>query len=180
MEDAQLWAAVVRGDREAIAALYDRHASAAYSLAARLVGWAAAEDVVHDAFLVVLGNTAAFDPERGAFRSWILRVVHNRCVNLLRRHRPESEEALQFMRDPAEQPAEAIIAGLAGAEVRAALLELPAEQREALVLAYYGGLSHSELAQRLELPLGTVKSRVRRGLLALRDLLNARGVEAVP
>ena len=84
------------------------------------------------------------------------------------------------MRDPAEQPAEAIIAGLAGAEVRAALLELPAEQREALVLAYYGGLSHSELAQRLELPLGTVKSRVRRGLLALRDLLNAKGVEAVP
>jgi RNA polymerase sigma-70 factor (ECF subfamily) len=180
MEDAQLWAQVVRGDRDAIAALYDRHATAAYSLAARLVGWAAAEDVVHDAFLVVLRNAAAYDPARGAFRSWLLRVVHNRCVNLLRRYRPENEEALQYMRDPAEQPVETIIAGLASAEVRAALEDLSPDQREALVLAYYGGLSHSELAQRLELPLGTVKSRVRRGLLALRDLLDTRGVEAVP
>jgi RNA polymerase sigma-70 factor (ECF subfamily) len=101
-------------------------------------------------------------------------------VNLLRRYRPENEEALQYMRDPAEQPVETIIAGLASAEVRAALEDLSPDQREALVLAYYGGLSHSELAQRLELPLGTVKSRVRRGLLALRDLLDTRGVEAVP
>src|SRR5690348_7021171 len=106
MEDAALWAAVSRGDRDAIAELYDRHAAAAYSLAARLVGWAAAEDVVHDAFVVVLHNAAAYDPARGAFRSWLLRVVHNRCVNLLRRHRAEPEEAIQLMRDPAAQPVE--------------------------------------------------------------------------
>src|SRR5437764_8383902 len=84
MDDALLWADVVRGDRDAMAALYDRHASAAYGLAARLVGWAAAEDVVHDSFVVVLVNAAAYDPERGAFRSWLLRVVHNRSMNLLR------------------------------------------------------------------------------------------------
>jgi RNA polymerase sigma-70 factor (ECF subfamily) len=84
------------------------------------------------------------------------------------------------MRDPADQPVDEIIASLEGAEVRAALAAIPPDQREALVLAYYGGLSHSELAQRLDLPLGTVKSRVRRGLLALRDYLHAQGVEAAP
>jgi len=180
MEDALLWGDVARGDRGAMAALYDRHASAAYSLAAHLVGWAAAEDVVHDSFVTLMRDTSAYDPQRGAFRPWLLRVVHNRCVNLLRRHRSEGEEALQLIRDPADQPADAIVARLAGAEVRDALSVLPADQREALVLAYYGGLSQSELAQQLDLPLGTVKSRVRRGLLALRELLNTRGVEAAP
>ena len=179
MEDATLWAGLANGDPGAIGALYDQHASAAYSLAARLVGWAAAEDIVHDSFVTVMNNPTAYDPNRGAFKSWLLRVVHNRCVNLLRRHRPEGEELLQLMRDPSDQPADAIIASLAGAEVRFALTALPADQREALVLVYYGGLSHAELAERLNLPLGTVKSRVRRGLLALRDALQANGAEAV-
>src|SRR6266508_1701052 len=80
------------GDRAALAGLYDRHATAAYSLAARLVGAGLAEDVVHDAFLVVLRNSAVFDPSRGAFRPWLLRVVHNRCVNLLRADRSAPEE----------------------------------------------------------------------------------------
>jgi RNA polymerase sigma-70 factor (ECF subfamily) len=180
MDEGPVWDDVVAGDRSAVAALYDRHASGAYSLAARMVGWAAAEDVVHDAFVVVLNNAQAFDPTRGAFHSWLLRVVHNRCVNLLRRGRTEGEEELQLLRDPADQPVDEIIATLEGAEVRAALAAIPEDQREALVLAYYGGLTHSELAKRLDLPLGTVKSRVRRGLLALRDHLNARGVEAAP
>src|SRR5689334_12443630 len=97
MDDTALWADVIRGDRDAIATLYDLHSSAAYGLAAHLVGWSAAEDIVHDSFVVVLGNAAAYDPERGAFRSWLLRVVHNRCVNLLRRHRLENEEGLELM-----------------------------------------------------------------------------------
>jgi RNA polymerase sigma-70 factor (ECF subfamily) len=180
MEDASLWADILRGDPDAIGTLYDRHAAAAYGLAVRLVGAAAAEDIVHDSFMVLLKDAAAYDPERGAFRSWLLRVVHNRCVNLLRRHRPEGEEALQVMPDPSDEPVDAIVANLAGAEVRTALGELPGDQREALVLVYYGGLSHSELAQRLDVPLGTAKSRVRRGLLALRDTLKASGTEAVP
>src|SRR5438105_1636837 len=113
MDDAVMWAGLVRGDPEALGALYDCHAAAAYGLAVRLVGPAAAEDVVHDSFVAVLSNPAAYDPERGAFRSWLLRVVHNRCVNLLRRKRAVGEEALESMPDPAEQPAEATIAQLA-------------------------------------------------------------------
>jgi RNA polymerase sigma-70 factor (ECF subfamily) len=170
-DDIRLWERLRAGDRSALAVLYDRHATAAYSLALRLVGAARAEDAVHDAFVVVLRDSSVFDPGRGAFRPWLLRVVHNRCVNLLRANRNAPEEALAALPDPGDEPAEAVIASVAGAEIRAGLRELPYDQREALVLSYYGGLSQSELAQRLRLPLGTVKARVRRGLLALRQQL---------
>jgi RNA polymerase sigma-70 factor, ECF subfamily len=172
LTDAELWQRSQGLDQTAIAELYDRHASAAYGLAVHLVGPAAAEDVVHDSFLTLLRNPAAYDPGRGAFRAWLLRVVHNGCVNLLRRRRTTGEEELAFMRDPADQPVDQVIASLASGEVRAALQELSNDQREALVLAYYGGLSHSQLAAKLHVPLGTAKARVRRGLLALRELLS--------
>jgi RNA polymerase sigma-70 factor, ECF subfamily len=165
------------GDRQSLAELYDRHAALAYSLAARMVGPAEAEDVVHDAFMVVVNDAQAFDPARGAFRPWLLRVVHNRCVNALRRRRSAGDEGLAALRDRARGPAEEVIASLSGSAVRDGLRALPDDQRQALVLAYYGGLSHSELSAKLAVPLGTVKSRVRRGLLALRDLV---GREARP
>jgi RNA polymerase sigma-70 factor (ECF subfamily) len=176
-DDERLCASLRAGDQEALAELYDRHSSAAYSLAARMVGPAEAEDIVHDAFMVVVKDPMAFDPARGAFRPWLLRVVHNRCVNVLRRRRSAGEDGLAAMRDPSRSPADEVIASLSALAVRDSLRELPSEQRQALVLAYYGGLSHTELSARLDVPLGTVKSRVRRGLLTLRDHV---GGEALP
>jgi RNA polymerase sigma factor (sigma-70 family) len=176
-DDERLCASLRAGDSSALAELYDRHAAAAYSLAARLVGSAEAEDIVHDAFMVMVKKPAAFDPARGAFRPWLLRIVHNRCVNALRRQRSAGDDGLQALRDPSRAPADEVIASLEGSAVRDRLRELPPEQRQALVLAYYGGLSHTELAAHLGAPLGTVKARIRRGLLALREAL---GGEAAP
>ena len=176
-DDEQLYARLRAGDQRALAELYDRHSPAAYSLAVRMIGPVEAEDVVHDAFMVMVTDSSAFDPSRGAFRPWLLRVVHNRCVNSLRRRRSAGEDGLAALRDPACGPADQAIASLSASAVREGLRELPADQREAVVLAYYGGLSHSELSTQLDVPLGTVKSRVRRGLLALRELV---GREALP
>ncbi|HLY65089.1 MAG TPA: sigma-70 family RNA polymerase sigma factor [Chloroflexota bacterium] len=176
----ELWSEVATADPGAVAELYDRHGSEAYALAVRLVGPASAEDVVHDSFLALIKNPAAYDRQRGAFRSWLLRVVHNRCVNLLRSRRSAPEDELQFLPDPADQPPEQVLSSLAASEVQSALRGLQQDQREALVLTYYGGLSHSELAVKLEIPLGTAKSRVRRGLFALRDMLSSPGLEARP
>ncbi|MHB8618288.1 MAG: RNA polymerase sigma factor [Chloroflexota bacterium] len=176
-DDERLCASLRDGDQEALAELYDRHSSAAYGLAARMVGSAEAEDVVHDAFIVLVKDPMAFDPARGAFRPWLLRVVHNRCVNALRGWRSAGEDGLAALHDPSRSPAEEVITSLSASAVRESLRELPAEQREALVLAYYGGLSHTELSAKLDVPLGTVKSRVRRGLLTLRDRVSG---EALP
>jgi RNA polymerase sigma factor (sigma-70 family) len=167
--DSALMRLVSEGDRSALATLYDRHARAAYSLATRLLGGAGAEDVVHDAFVALVERPGSFDPERGAFRIWFLTVVHHRCLNQLRsRHRTTGDDALAEVADQAPQPVDAVLRALQDASVRVALQRLPAAQQEVLVLAYYGGLSQSALAARLQVPLGTVKARMRRGLLALR------------
>src|SRR5579883_135850 len=171
-DDERLFASLRAGSREALAELYDRHAAAAYSLAVRLVGPAEAEDVVHDAFMVMVREPSAFHPARGTFKPWLLRIVHNRCVNLLRRNRSAGEDGLAALHDPSREPVDEVIASLSAEAVRDGLRALPEPQREALVLAYYGGLSHTELSTRLDVPLGTVKARVRRGLLSLRDHLS--------
>lgn len=180
-EEAALLRRLGRGDRAALAGLYDRHARAAYSLAARLVGPAAAEDVVHDAFLLLAERPGAYDPARGSFRGWFLTVVHHRCLNLLRAAGKQAgEEALAALPDPAPEAADALVRRLEDAAVRGALEGLPPEQRQVLALAYYGGLSQSALAAGLGVPLGTIKARMRRGLLALRGRLAgeaARGEE---
>jgi RNA polymerase sigma-70 factor (ECF subfamily) len=176
--DAQLVARVARGDRAALAELYDGYAPAAYSLAVRLVGEARAEDVVHDAFVALLDRRTTFDPARGAFRAWFLTTIHHRCLNLLRGPPADGiERVAEVLPDPDPAPVDQVVQRLQDAAVRSALAQLPAAQREALVLAYYGGLSQSALAERLGVPLGTMKARMRRGLIALRGLL--RG-EATP
>jgi RNA polymerase sigma factor (sigma-70 family) len=168
--DSALMLRVAAGDRAALAALYDRHARAAYSVASRLVGVAAAEDVVHDAFIALVERPGSFDPDRGTFRNWFLTVIHHRCLNQLRQrgHTTADDEALAAIPDPAPPPVDTLLQALEDDSVRAALQRLPDAQQEVLVLAYYGGLSQSALAARLEVPLGTVKARMRRGLIALR------------
>ncbi len=171
--DEALLALVARGDDDALAALYDRFGRIAYAVALRVVRDAElAQDAVQDAFLAAWRTAAGFDPERGTAATWLLTLVHRRSVDIVRREQRRRTEPL------AEGDAgtggaadeDAVIRDRRRA-VQEALTRLPPEQRQALELAYYGGLTQSELAEQLGVPLGTVKSRMFTALSRLRDLL---------
>jgi RNA polymerase sigma-70 factor (ECF subfamily) len=161
------------GDSGAFAALYDRHGRAAYSLSYKVMGdRQAAEDLAQDAFLKVWRSASGYRPERGSVRTWILSIAHNRGIDLLRssasrrRTREEAEaEAPRFQ--PSEDFAEAWHNHRRG-QVLEALRDLPHAQREVLALVHFSGLTQTEVSERLCLPLGTVKGRVRLGLQKLR------------
>jgi RNA polymerase sigma-70 factor (ECF subfamily) len=173
LPDEALLALIARSDEEALAALYDRFGRIAYGLAFRVVRDAAlAQDAVQDAFLAAWRTAAGFDPQRGSASAWLLTLVHRRAVDIVRREDRRRAEPLD------EVPAAAGDATDEEAWVRerrrtvqAALARLPDDQRQALELAYYGGLSQSELAERLGVPLGTIKSRMFAALGRLRELL---------
>jgi RNA polymerase sigma-70 factor, ECF subfamily len=173
LSDDAVIALVARSDDDALAELYDRYGRPAYGLALRILRDAAlAQDAVQDAFLSAWRTAAAFDPRRGSASSWLLTLVHRRAVDVVRRE--DRRRALPLDDAP-------VAAGDATDEtaetrelrrtVQAALEHLTPVEREALELAYYGGLSQSEIAERLGVPLGTVKSRMFAGLARLRDLL---------
>jgi RNA polymerase sigma-70 factor (ECF subfamily) len=172
--DEELLARIAQGDERALGELYDRLGGVAYRLAVRILrDPALAQDAVQDAFLAVWRTAAAFDPNRGKASTWLLTLVHRRAVDVVRREDRRRAEPLD------DAPVASGDATDESAEVReerrrvqAALAQLPPDQREALELAYYGGLSQSELAERLGVPLGTVKSRMFTGLSKLRDLLD--------
>ncbi len=167
---------VADGQLNALESLYDRYHVMAYSIALRITGdGALAEDVVQEAFLGVWRNAARYVEGRGSVKTWLLSIVHHRAVDALRRRRPTSE-----LPDREEAPPTALtlpdvwaeVPGRLDAEaVQAALGSLSDVQREALELAYYGGLTQQEIAARTGTPLGTVKSRMRLGLLAMRRAL---------
>ena len=163
-------------DSQAFATLYDRHGRAAYSLAYRMMGERqAAEDLVQDAFLKLWRGASSYRPERGSVRSWLLAIVHNQAIDQLRssasrRRMQEKVEASA----PRIQPSEAFAESWRNArreQVREALNTLPEEQLKVLELAYFGGYKHVEIAELLDLPLGTVKGRMRLGLKKMRGLL---------
>ncbi len=181
--DRELLSGVVAGELGALEALYDRYRTMAYSIAYRLTAdTSAAEDVVQDVFLGVWRNAERYAEGRGSVKTWLLSIVHHRAVDAVRRRRPTVELP---ERDAAPPPALTVpdvwteVSGRLDADaVRAALGALPAAQREALELAYYRGLTQEEIAQRTDAPLGTVKGRMRLGLLSLRRLLgDATAVE---
>ncbi len=192
LADEDLMSLVERKDPGAFEILYDRHGGAAYSLAHRIVGDpGAAEDVTQEAFLSIWRSGARFDPARGSVRSWTLGVVRNRSIDALRRQAGKAPK-LDFDDDAvlAAQPAgeltdsEAIRRETAR-RVRGAMQELPEEQSEVIGLAYFGGFTHSEIAQMLSMPLGTVKGRMRLGLEKIRlSLAEGLGIsdstEALP
>jgi RNA polymerase sigma-70 factor (ECF subfamily) len=175
--DAQLVAAMAGRDEDALALLYDRHAAAAYGLALRIL-WdaSAAEDVVQEAFLALWRDASRYHPERGAVRAWLLGIVRHRAIDQLRgpQRRTGRPLSLDLMETPApapDDPAAEALRSIDGATVRAALDALPSEQRAVVELAYFGGLSHGEIAGRTGVPLGTVKGRMRLAVERLRKAL---------
>jgi RNA polymerase sigma factor (sigma-70 family) len=176
LSDEALVAIVARGDESALAELYDRVGRVAYGLAFRVLrDDRLAEDAVQDAFLAVWRTAGAFRAERAKASTWILTLVHRRAVDVVRREERRRTEPLdEATRDAAtsESAEDEAWLGFERQRVQGALKQLPDTQREAIELAYYGGYSQSELAERLGLPLGTIKSRMFAGLARLRELLD--------
>jgi RNA polymerase sigma-70 factor (ECF subfamily) len=173
--DAALAASLDARDPAALAALYDRYAGFALGVALRVLGdREEAEEAVQDAIWQIWTGRVRYDPLRGRFRSWIFMIARARALDRVRR-RAATRAAHAAADDPAQRAA--IDAGEfeLARDVREGLATLSADQRDAIVLAFYGGLTHEEIADRLGNPVGTVKSRIRRGLLELRSLLSPRG-----
>jgi RNA polymerase sigma-70 factor, ECF subfamily len=176
LSDEALVALVARGDEGAVAELYDRVGRIAYGLALRVLrDERLAEDAVQEAFLQAWRSAATFRAERAKASTWILTLVHRRAVDLVRREERRQAEPLTdeaALGQAPEETEEAAWLRFERERVQAALRQLPDVQREALELAYYGGFSQSELAERLGVPLGTIKSRMFAGLSRLRELLD--------
>ena len=174
LSDEAVVALIARSDEQALAELYDRFGRVAYGLARRILrDESLAEDAVQDAFLTAWRRADTFMPERAKASTWLLTLVHRRAVDLVRREERRRAEPID---DTAEAPAagtaeEVVWLRFERERVQAALRQLPDQQREALELAYYGGFTQSELAERLGQPIGTIKSRMFSGLGRLRDLL---------
>jgi RNA polymerase sigma-70 factor, ECF subfamily len=168
---------ISRGELDALDELYERYKTMAYSIALRITNDASlAEDVVQDAFLGAWRNAARYIEGRGSVKTWLLSIVHHRAIDAVRRRRPTTDLP---SREEAPPPAlrlpdvwTEVVANLDAAAVRAALAALTDVQREAIELAYFGGLTQVEIAEQTATPLGTVKSRMRLGLLAMRKVLS--------
>ena len=178
LADEDLISLVSHGDPEAFATLYDRHSRAAYALAYRMMGEKqAAEDLSQDAFLKMWRSATSYRPERGSVRTWLLSIVHNRGIDQLRSvaSRRRTQEKIEASA-PKSQPSEAFAQSWRNSQreqVREALGTLPEEQLKILELAYFSGYTHVEIAELLDVPLGTVKGRMRLGLKKIRDYFDS-------
>ena len=176
LSDEAVVALVARSDEVALAELYERYGRPAYGLALRVLrDESLAEDAVQEAFLAIWRGAARFVPERARASSWILTLVHRRAVDIVRREERRRAEPLERVEVAGREGSaeEVTWLRLERERVQAALRQLPDQQREAIELAYYGGFTQSELAERLGQPLGTIKSRMFTGLAHLRELLEA-------
>ena len=177
LADEELMQLVRRGDARAFEVIYERHSPAAFSLAYRMMGTrAGAEDVTQDAFLSMWRSGARYDRARGSVRTWVLGIVHHRAIDALRRatvhdRRRASDEGIEErFESEVRTDAEAARREEAGT-VRAALQSLPSDQSQVIELAYFGGFTHTEIADMLDAPVGTVKGRMRLGLKKMRAQL---------
>jgi RNA polymerase sigma-70 factor, ECF subfamily len=168
---------ISRGELDALDELYERYKTMAYSIALRITNDASlAEDVVQDAFLGAWRNAARYIEGRGSVKTWLLSIVHHRAIDAVRRRRPTTDLPSREEAPPAALRLPdvwtEVVANLDAAAVRTALAALTDVQREAIELAYFGGLTQVEIAEQTATPLGTVKSRMRLGLLAMRKVLS--------
>ncbi len=179
LADEDLISFVGRGDAEAFAVLYDRHSRPAYSLAYRMMGEKqAAEDLVQDAFLKLWRSATSYRADRGSVRTWLLSILHNRGIDQLRSlaSRRRTQDKIEVSA-PKSQPSEAFAETWRNSQreqVREALSTLPQEQLKILELAYFSGYTHVEIAEILDVPLGTVKGRMRLGLKKMRDYFGSQ------
>ena len=177
LADEDLMQLVRGGDARAFEVVYDRHASAAFSLAYRMVGnRAAAEDVVQEALLSAWRSGARYDRARGSVRTWVLGIVHNRAIDALRRsivhdRRRASDEGLEERFEAVDRTDVEVVREEEARVVRSAIADLPHDQQRVIELAYFGGFTHTEIADMLKAPVGTVKGRMRLGLDKLRRQL---------
>jgi RNA polymerase sigma-70 factor, ECF subfamily len=177
LADEELMQLVQQGDPRSFEVLYDRHGGAAFSLAYRMVGdRAAAEDITQEAFLSMWRSRVRYEPTRGSVRTWVLGIVHHRAIDGLRRNlvhqrRRASAEGIEERHEAAERTEVEAARREEARTVRAAMDELPGEQLQVIELAYFGGFTHTQIAEMLEMPVGTVKGRMRLALEKLRRQL---------
>lgn len=176
--DDEIVRRVAEGDETAIADLYDRYRRVIFALALRVLrDRGEAEEILIDVFLQVWRTASRYEPGRGSVCAWLMTLTRSRAIDRLRsRPRPAGavDSAMETARPAVTGPEEAMEHALRRRRVTDALSALSEHQRQAIALAYYGGLSHAEIAARLGEPLGTIKSRIRMGLTALRDVLAAQ------
>jgi RNA polymerase sigma-70 factor, ECF subfamily len=175
-DEADLLSGLAAGDQRCLAALYDRYGNAALGLAFKVCGnRTIAEDIVQEAFLALWQRPDSFDAKRGSAGSFLMGIVHHKAVDAVRReasvHRREEHFAVDPQQSSEDEVVEAAWISLRKAKVLAVLRQLSPVQREALELAYLKGLTYSEVAERLNIPLGTAKTRMRDGMIRLRALL---------
>jgi RNA polymerase sigma-70 factor, ECF subfamily len=184
LADEELMVRLSRGEADAFDLIYERHADAAFSLAYRISGSrAAAEEVAQDAFLALWRNGARYEQSRGSVRNWILGIVHNRAIDALRRavrheSRRAGDEGLAERLMAPDRTDEEVGRREEAGTIRTLLDDLPPDQRRVIELAYFAGFTHTEIAEMLEIPVGTVKGRMRLGLDKLRLRMEITGVRA--
>lgn len=186
-DDQLLIAAVARGESQALEVLYDRYSGVVYRLAFRMLKHREqSEEIVQEVFWRVWRRSASFERERGRVAQWIFGIAHNLCIDEMRRMRArpnpvyddENHPVIQQLIDDQVDVPAAAWASEQRRVIVSALASLPSAQREAIELAYFGGLSHQEIADQLDRPLGTIKTRVRLGLQKLGSLLSLSGIQA--
>ncbi len=185
--DERLLQRIKNGDFDAVEELYNQYSRLAFALALRILNDpGAAEDAVQEVFLRVWKQPNSYDPARGRFPTWLMSVVHNQCIDQLRKRRhqglsldqEESQERLNYLAEKAPALEEEVWSKMKRDTIRKALEWLPDEQRKLIELAFFGGYTHNEIAIHTGQPLGTVKSRIRQGLLKLKNILNNMQLES--
>jgi RNA polymerase sigma-70 factor, ECF subfamily len=178
LADEELMELVARGDARAFEAVYDRHGGPAFSLAYRMVGnRVIAEDITQEAFLSIWRSRLRYQSDRGSVRTWVLGIVHHRAIDALRRNlvherRRASAEGIEEWQEARERTDVEVARREEARTVRAAIDELPDQQGQVIDLAYFGGFTHTQIAEMLDMPVGTVKGRMRLGLDKLRRSLS--------
>lgn len=176
--EAELISRISSGDEAAFAALYDRYSPGLYSLVLKIVrDEKESEDVLQEGFSHIWRRAATYDPARSSAFTWAVMILRNKAIDRLRARQRQQRtveratEEFSYSLDGAEAASEEADRREEGARVRTALQQIPDDQKKAVELAFFGGLTHEQIAEKLNAPLGTIKARIRRGLLKLRDFM---------